>query len=260
MARSFEDKRSAHQKIAATLRRQITRGDLAPGTQLPSTPVLMEQYGVAGTTVQKALLMLKDEDLLIGHAGKGVFVKGGTQQSISPAVYMPPAASGEPYRWISEAEKRAQRGSVQLLDVAVVQPPHEVALALGLEDGGRALLRKQVLFLDDEPTELTRSYYPLEIAEGTAMMERRKIRGGTPTLLKGLGYPPRSFVDEVSSEIPTEEEVVALELPKDMPVMLTFRVVRSDSERTIEVSLLTKAAHRYRMRYALTVTEHEFDA
>ncbi|MEU1568619.1 GntR family transcriptional regulator [Streptomyces mirabilis] len=254
MARSFEDKRSAHQKIAATLRRQITRGDLAPGTRLPSTPALMEQYSVAGTTVQKALLMLKDEDLLVGQPGKGVFVKGGTQQAVSPAVYMPPAAAGEPYRWITEAAKRSQRGSAKLLDVITIAPPHEVATALGLEEGERALLRKQILLLDDEPTELTCSYYPLDLAEGTAMMDFRKIRGGTPALLNELGYPPRAFVDEVSSEIPTEEEVVALELPKDMPVMLTFRVVYSDSDRPIEVSLLTKAAHKYRVRYRLPVT------
>lgn len=253
MARSFEDKRSAHQKIAAGLRRQITRGDLAPGAQLPSTPALMEQYGVAGTTIQKALLMLKEEELLLGQPGKGVFVKGSTQQAISPAVYMPPATTGEPYRWISEAEKRSQRGSSKLLEVAVVTPPYEVARALGLEESGQSLLRKQILLLDGEPTELTRSYYPLELAEGTAMMEHRRIRGGTPTLLSELGHPPREFVDEVSSEIPTEEEVVALELPKDMPVMLTFRIVFSDDERPIEVSLLAKAAHRYRMRYRLVV-------
>lgn len=253
MARTFEDKRSAHQKIAAGLRRQITRGDLPPGTQLPSTPVLMERYGVAGTTVQKALLMLKEEELLAGQPGKGVFVRGGNQQAISPAVYMPPAATGEPYRWITEAEKRSQRGATKLLEVAAVTPPHEVAQAFGLTEGGQALLRKQILLLDEEPTELTRSYYPLELAEGTAMMEHRKIRGGTPTLLSELGYPPREFVDEVSSEIPTEEEVVALELPKDIPVMLTFRVVYSDDMRPIEVSLLAKAAHRYRMRYRLAV-------
>jgi GntR family transcriptional regulator len=213
----------------------------------------MEQYGVAGTTIQKALLMLKAEELLLGQPGKGVFVKGSTQQAISPAVYMPPAATGEPYRWISEAEKRSQRGSSKLLEVAVVTPPYEVARALGLEEGGQSLLRKQILLLDEEPTELTRSYYPLELAEGTAMMEHRRIRGGTPTLLSELGHPPREFVDEVSSEIPTEEEVVALELPKDMPVMLTFRIVFSDDERPIEVSLLAKAAHRYRMRYRLVV-------
>jgi GntR family transcriptional regulator len=249
MARTFKDPRSAHQKIAATLRRQITRGDLRPGAQLPSTSVLIEKYGVAGTTVQKALQMLKEEQLLVGQPGRGVFVQGGTQQSIAPEIYMPPAGTGQPYRWITEAEKRSQRGSVTLLDVDVVTPPHEVREALGLGEGGQAVLRKQILFLDEEPTELTRSYYPIELAEGTAMMERRKIKGGTPTLLAELGYPPRAFVDEVSSEIPTEDEVVALELPKDMPVMLTFRVVYSDDERPIEVTLMAKAAHKYRMRY-----------
>ncbi|MFJ5804017.1 GntR family transcriptional regulator [Streptomyces decoyicus] len=251
MARAFKDNRSAHQKIAAGLRRRITRGDLPPGAQLPSTPALMEEYDVAGTTVQKALAMLKEEGLLLGQPGKGVFVKGSTQQAISPEVYMPPAAVGEPYRWISEAEKRSQRGSSKLLKVGVVPPPHEVAKALGLDEGGQALLRKQVLFLDEEPAELTRSYYPLELAEGTAMMEQRKIRGGSPTLLTELGYPPRHLVDEVSSEIPTEDEALALELPKDMPVLLTFRTVYSDHERPIEVSLLAKAAHKYRMRYRL---------
>ncbi|MER7048923.1 GntR family transcriptional regulator [Streptomyces jumonjinensis] len=253
MARTFTDPRSAHQKIAATLRRQITRGDLCPGTQLPSTPALMAEHNVAGTTVQKALQMLKEEELLVGQPGKGVFVQGRTQQSISPEVYMPPVSQGEPYRWITEAEKRSQCASVTLLEVAAVTPPFEVRHALGLNDADQALLRKQILYLDDQPTELTHSYYPLELAEGTAMMERRKIKGGTPTLLAERGYPPRAFVDEVSSEIPTEEEVVALELPKDMPVMVTFRVVYADDERPIEVSLLTKAAHRYRMRYTVTV-------
>jgi GntR family transcriptional regulator len=253
VARTFEDKRSAHQKIAAGLRRQITRGDLLPGAQLPSTPALMEQYGVAGTTVQKALQMLKEEELLVGQPGKGVFVRGSTQQAIAPTSYLSPTTSGEPYRWITEAEKQSRRGSSRLVEVAVVTPPFEVMQALGLDAGGQALLRQQVLLLDDEPTELARSYYPLELAQDTAMMERRKIKGGTPTLLNELGYPPREFVDEVSSEIPTEEEVVALELPKNMPVMLTFRVVYSDERRPIEASLLTKAAHRYRMRYRLSI-------
>ncbi|OKJ45970.1 GntR family transcriptional regulator [Streptomyces sp. CB02009] len=253
MTRPFLDPRSAHQKIAATLRRQITRGDLAPGSQLPSTPALMAAHNVAGTTVQKALQMLKEEELLIGQPGKGVFVQGGTQQSISPEIYMPPAGPGEPYRWITEAEKRSQRGSVTLVEVAVVKPPYEVRRALGLEEAGQALLRKQILHLDDQPTELTEAYYPLDLADGTAMMETRKVKGGTPTLLAELGYPPRSFTDEVSSEIPTEEEVLALQLPRDMPVMLTFRIVRSDGQRPIEVSLMTKAAHRYRMRYSIAL-------
>ncbi|WP_318210728.1 GntR family transcriptional regulator [Streptomyces sp. SJL17-1] len=250
MAKEFKDPRSPHQKIAAELRRRITRGDLPPGSKLGSTAELMEQHGgVANTTVQKALQMLKAEGLLEGLPGRGVYVRQHAQQSIEPLTYMKPAGSGEPYPWMSEAAKRQQVGRSRLLDVAVVVPPQEVAEALRLEEGERAVLRKQTLFLDDEPTELTRSYYPLSLVEGTAILEKKLIRGGTPALLHSMGFPPREFVDELSSEIPTEEEVVVLELPKDMPVLFAFRVVYSDDRRPIEVTLMTKAAHRYRMRY-----------
>ncbi|MCX5392228.1 GntR family transcriptional regulator [Streptomyces sp. NBC_00094] len=255
MAKAFKDPRSPHQKIAAELRRRITRGELPPGSKLGSTAELMEQYGgVANTTIQKALQSLKSEGLLEGLPGKGVYVRQHAQQSVEPLAYMRPAVSGEPYPWVSEAAKRQQVGRSQLLDVEVVIPPKEVAEALGLEDGERAVLRRQILFLDEEPTELTKSYYPLNLVEGTAMLERKRIRGGTPALLDSMGFPPREFVDELSSEIPTEEEVVALELPKDMPVLVAFRVVYSDAQRPIEVTLMTKAAHRYRMRYRLPVT------
>lgn len=85
------------------------------------------------------------------------------------------------------------------------------------------------------------------------MPEKKRIRGGTPALPASMGFPPREFVDELSSEIPTEEEVGALEVPKDMPVLVAFRVVYSDGGRPIEAALMTKAAHRYRMRYRLPV-------
>ncbi|MFE5482984.1 GntR family transcriptional regulator [Streptomyces sp. NPDC056527] len=255
MAREFKDLRSPHQKIAAEIRRLITRGDLPPGSKLRSTAELMDRYGgVANTTIQKALQMLKAEGLLEGLPGKGVYVRQHAQHSFEPVTFMKPAAPGEPYSWMSEATKRQQVGRSQLLDVEVVHPPTEVAAALELQEGEQAVLRKQILFLDEEPTELTRSYYPLGLTEGTVMLDKKRIRGGTPALLNSLGFPPREFVDELSSEIPTEEEVVALELPKDMPVLVAFRVVYSDGRRPIEVTLMTKAAHRYRMRYRMPVS------
>ncbi|MER8034702.1 GntR family transcriptional regulator [Streptomyces hydrogenans] len=252
MVREFKDPRSPHQKIAADLRRRITRGDLPPGSKLGSTAELMEQYGgVANTTVQKALQVLKAEGILEGLPGKGVYVRQHAQQAVEPSAYMRPVGPGESYPWMSEAAKRRQTGRIQLLGVEVVVPPVEVADALRLDVGERAVLRRQILFLDEEPTELTRSYYPLSLVEGTAVLERKRILGGTPALLGSMGFPPREFVDELSSEIPTEEEVVALELPKDMPVLVAFRVVYSDGGRPIEATLMTKAAHRYRMRYRL---------
>ncbi|MFE5828989.1 GntR family transcriptional regulator [Streptomyces sp. NPDC056508] len=258
MAREYTDSRDPYLKIAAEIRRKITRGDLAPGAKLPTVKELMEQFGSASnTTIQKALAVLKEEEIIEGRPGKGVFVRPHGQQPIEPMAYMAPASAGKPYKWMTEAARNQQVGGAQLLDVAVVSPPAEVAAALELEEGEQALVRKLVLTLDGQPTELTRSYYPLGLSEGTPMMERRRIKGGTPTLLNEMGFPPREFIDDVSAEIPTEEEAVALELPKGMPVLVAFRVVYSDGGRPIEATLMTKAAHRYRMRYRLQVPQGE---
>lgn len=166
-----------------------------------------------------------------------------------PAAYKEPAGAGEPYRWIADAERRGWTASSRLLEVGEVRPPADVATALGLADGEHALLRSQILTLDDEPAELVKSYYPLDIARGTAMMERRKIRGGTPTLLAELGYPPRRCVDQVSARVPTREQYEALGLPGDLPVLRVFRVVYSDGDRPIEVTVMAKAGHLYEQHY-----------
>ncbi|MDW6061517.1 GntR family transcriptional regulator [Streptomyces sp. FXJ1.4098] len=244
------DRRSLHERIAADLRDEIMSGELPPGARLPSTAQLKERFSASNATVQKALQLLKDEGLAVGRAGAAVTVREHRQRTMRPAAYMAPAAPGEPYRWISEAADGHQaRGSSRLLEVAEVRPPADVVEALRLPDGGMALLRAQVLSLDDEPVELVKSYYPLELARGTAMMDRRKIKGGTPALLAELGYPPRLSVDKVSARVPTQEQYTMLGLPGNLPVLRTLRVVFSDGERPIEATVMAKAGHLYELRY-----------
>lgn len=247
------DRRSLHERIAADLRDEIMSGDLPPGAKLPSTAQLKERFTASNATVQKALQLLKDEGLAVGRAGAAVTVREHRQRTMRPASYMAPAAPGEPYRWISEAAAGHQaRGTSRLLDVTEIRPPADVAEALRLPEDGTALLRAQVLFLDDEPVELVKSYYPLELARGTAMMDRRKIKGGTPALLAELGYPPRLSVDKVSARVPTQEQYTVLGLPGNLPVLRTLRVVYSDGERPIEATVMAKAGHLYELQYEFT--------
>jgi GntR family transcriptional regulator len=246
------DRRSLHTRIAADLRDEIMTGDLAPGAKLPSTAQLKDRFDASSATIQKALQLLKDERLVVGRAGASVTVRDHRQLVMRPASYMAPAGAGEPYRWLTEAAKLGGEARSTLLDVAETAPPADVAAALRLADGGTALLRRQLLTLDDEPVELVHSYYPLEIARGTALMEPRRIKGGTPTLLSELGYPPRLSVDRVSARVPTREQYQALRLPSDLPVLRTLRVVHSDGERPIEATVMAKAGHLYELRYEFT--------
>ncbi|MER5399318.1 GntR family transcriptional regulator [Streptomyces sp. NPDC002599] len=243
------DRRPLHERIAADLRDEIMSGDLQPGASLPSTQRLKDRFEASNATVQKALQVLKDERLVIGRAGASVTVREHRQETIRPADTGQPAPPGEQYSWLTVANGRGKRGTIELLEVAEVQPPADVTTALGLSEGGTAVMRSQVLSYDDVPVELVKSYYPVELARGTAMTERRKIRGETPALLAEMGYPPRHTVDRVSARVPTQEQFEALQLPSDLPVLRTFRVVYSDDERPIEVTVMAKAGHLYELQY-----------
>ncbi|MBT2413346.1 GntR family transcriptional regulator [Streptomyces sp. ISL-12] len=241
------DRRSLHERIAADLRDDIMSGELAPGANLPSTARLKERFDASNATVQKALQLLKEESLVVGRAGAAVTVREHRQRRVRPAALTAPG------RWLTEAAKHGTHARSALREVAEVIPPADVRAAFGLPADGTALLRAQLLLIDDEPAELAHCYYPLDIARGTALMERRRIKGGATALLTEVGHPPRHSVDRVSARIPTQEQYQALRLTSSTPVLRTLRVVHSDGEAPVEVTVMVKAGHLYELQY-------EFDA
>lgn len=243
------DKRPLHERIATDLRRRILAGDLAPGDDLPTTKELKDQFDASNATIQKAMAMLKAEGLVVGRPGSSVKVREHRRWTVHPAASSAPAEPGQRYRWLAEAERQGRRAQSRLLSVGEVVPPVDVRTALGLDEEGVAVLRAQLLILDDEPAELVKNYYPVELARGTALAESRRIKGGSPTLLAEMGHLPRRTVDRVTAEEPTQEEFEALELPSPLPVLHTFRIVYSDGDRPIEVTTMAKAGHLYEVQY-----------
>jgi GntR family transcriptional regulator len=63
-------------QIHAALRGQIEDGSFPPGSRLPSITTLAQQYGVALTTVRKAMDPLKAERLVV-TSPMGTFVADG---------------------------------------------------------------------------------------------------------------------------------------------------------------------------------------
>lgn len=231
------DNRPQHIKIAADLRAQIMAGVLSPGQQLPTTAQLVERYTSANATVQRALKMLKDEGFLTSRTGKGVFVRDRHPFIVNAAAYFNPADRGVTYK---------------LLDVVELDAPADVAGALG-ED--RAVLRRRLMLRDDEPVELSASYYPASIATGTPLTGRTRIKGGAPAVLEAKGLPQRSWIDRLSTRPPTTEEAELLDIPEGVPVLRQFRTVYSDEERPVEVSVLIKPGHLYELSYRQDIPE-----
>ncbi len=67
--------RPGYLQIADDLRAQIRGGSLPPGAPLPSTAQLAERYDASLSVVKMAVGLLRNEGLVIGQQGKGVFVR-----------------------------------------------------------------------------------------------------------------------------------------------------------------------------------------
>lgn len=81
-----------YERIVADLRARIVSGDWPKGTKIPTTRELREYYRhrfdsptLAIATVERALNILKQEGLLRGQQGLGIFVEGSpTDETPNP--------------------------------------------------------------------------------------------------------------------------------------------------------------------------------
>jgi DNA-binding GntR family transcriptional regulator len=72
----------SHRRIADDLRVKISSGEYPVGSRIPSTPQLINSYGVSKTAVRQAVTKLQEEGLLEGVDGVGVEVIA-TPQSLA---------------------------------------------------------------------------------------------------------------------------------------------------------------------------------
>ena len=74
---NYDSPVAPYRQIAAVLRGRIESGEYEAGQRLPSITDLMQVYGVAHLTANKALRLLVAEGLAELSPGMGYFVRGG---------------------------------------------------------------------------------------------------------------------------------------------------------------------------------------
>lgn len=77
-----DDPRPPYLQVATKLRAAILTGRVGPGQRLPSQNELATRYGVARMTVQQALRVLKEENLVVARQGSGVFARQRMERPI----------------------------------------------------------------------------------------------------------------------------------------------------------------------------------
>ncbi len=237
-------------QVAADVRAQIISGGLAPGVEVVVDSPFKGEFNASTFTARHAVEALHAEGWLRWQRRKPSEVLRGRRKQ-NPFVAPPPpvfeaALCFDPVgdHWYELLEAPDE-----------VIPPADVRQALGLADDGVAVLRKRRLWRRKDPMELNWSYYPAEVARGTELAERRKMRGGAVGAFERLGYQPHRCVDQLLARMATTDELELLKLPHEMPVLRTFRVTSDAGGHPLEVSVLVKPARACVMEYPVFVAQ-----
>jgi GntR family transcriptional regulator len=227
-----------YEQLADQLRAAIERGDLQPGQKLPPERDLVEQYGVSRTTVTLALKALKAEGLLSSGQGRGTFIRERSFIQVL-ASHQDSAARRQQTglaTFNAEIEAAGRTPRQDVIEVAALTPPLDIAGRLRLKEGEQTLVRRRIRYVDEVPVARADSYFPLDLVQGTPIAsEPRHIPQGVLQILEELGHPVARFTDEISFRMPSPAEVRLLRLSTGVPVVRVIRTAVDAEDKPLEV-------------------------
>ncbi|MEW2045857.1 UTRA domain-containing protein [Streptomyces sp. NBC_00377] len=178
----------------------------------------------------------------------------GTSGWVSTSLpYLMPRGTGQGDAWAAEAAAQGRRGTQRIVHAGEVPAPADVAALLGVPEGEPVVVRRRLILLDDEPSELTDTYYPAAIAGGTRLAATAKIPGGALTLLAELGHVGVLVREDVTAGMPDGEERRALRTGPEEPVLRLVRLTLDQDDRPIQVDRMVMPALRQRLRYQIRI-------
>jgi DNA-binding GntR family transcriptional regulator len=158
-----------------------------------------------------------------------------TEWITSSAPYLAPRAPGESDPWKQEAAAAGLAGRHRVIRVGRLPAPDTVSLRLGIHAGALAVLRRRLVTLEDRPVEVAESWYPLALADATALAREKPIRGGAVRVLADLGYVAARFVEDIAVVDPLAE---VAKLLGAAPVLELIRTSYTGDNEPIEVSVM----------------------
>jgi DNA-binding GntR family transcriptional regulator len=77
----YEGPVTPYRQLAGILRARIARGDWAPNRAIASESGLVQQYGLARSTVRRAIAVLVEEGIVFVVPQRGTFVAGPAESA-----------------------------------------------------------------------------------------------------------------------------------------------------------------------------------
>lgn len=238
-----------YEQIADALRQRIKEGTYAEGSQLPSERELREEFGVSVNTVRAAIVLLRAQDLVVSHQGRGVFVQKpkGLRRLSDDMV----KAEG----FYSMVQRQGERPTT-VTTVRHEPASEEVADALGIEVGAEVVVRARIMGTDTHPLAcLATSYFPAWVVEQAPKLADPNVSGLPKWLREAFGD---TYSDDVlDARMPTETEQERLKIPEGVPVITNKGLTHDGQHRVLHYIDMVTVPGRFVFSYRFGVVPDE---
>ncbi|MBS2535370.1 GntR family transcriptional regulator [Catenulispora sp. NF23] len=246
---------SRRERIAADLRAAILDGRYGPGDALPSASELCSRYSTSRVTVRRALETLHADGLI--DMRQGAVPRVRTEPSVRIAIV---AADWRRHRdagrpgFDATVAEHGIIGRQEILDVQdQVAAPGHIAAELHLDDGDAVVMRLVRMFADEQPVRMARSWFPASWASGTALAERRRIRGSAARLVEELRGPLATSWIDLEGRNASDKERELLKLARGVTVVHTTTTFedRYGNPVYVQEEISDASRHSWRFRVEL---------
>lgn len=240
-----------YREIADDLRRKIEEGEYAAGAKIPTFAQLMNIYEAGSNTVREAVNVLCVEGYVrsVRKLGTVVLDRRSSVERLDRGRDVRRNEYGYFFNAVS-----GHWGATAIRPPTWTEADAEVAGRLGIAIGTLVLIRWRAVGPDkDRPLQLTRTCIVEDLARGTAIERNDTGPGGwMERAEQDLGHGPLSWEEYAATRMPTRDEVRALKIHKQMPVMVLTRVTTSGTTGLpVAVDITVMSGMSFEIRYPL---------
>ena len=205
-------------------------------------------------TIRKAQQQLVSEGLAISKgAPKGYIVR----QTPERLVYQPQQELRGPglnrvktTEHFVEDVKKSHRIPSQEITVSVQEAPQPVQERLSsTNEPTIVVVRKRIRYINSLPLNVTYSYYPLSIVQGSKILKPEDIPEGVSSVLENLGYHQVSAIDHWIARVPTTDESNELEIPAGTAILEQILTSYTEEGIPVRCTIVILPGDRHTVEY-----------
>jgi GntR family transcriptional regulator len=207
-------RQTAYGQIADALRAAILAEEYEPTAddptrnELPGAAELGAKYKVSDKTAARAVQQLITEGLVIGRPGLRPIVVPRAQRPDRLPMNRRYARAREAAGLVFGADMQGREVTKRISHTGWTDAPDPVAALLRMDPGARVWARLRQTLIDGRVAELSTSYFPAAVAEGTILTTPGEFPpGGVVRALEQAGHRVLRTYNEARSRLASDEEL-----------------------------------------------------